>query len=99
MSVRWNEKSYEMLWDCSSCGEKGLLGKTHRRCPSCGAAQDERTRRFPEKGEEVEARAHVFAGRVGEAEGGDASVAADSGRRRSRLLVDAAVALRKADVV
>lgn len=56
-------KSYEMLWDCSSCGEKGLLGKTHRRCPSCGAAQDERTRRFLEKGEEVEARAHVFAGR------------------------------------
>jgi hypothetical protein len=51
-----------MLWDCSSCGTKKLLGKTHRRCPSCGAPQDEAKRYFPLPGEEVEAKDHVFVG-------------------------------------
>lgn len=55
-------KTYEMLWDCSSCGTQGLLGKTHRRCPHCGAPQDPDTRYFPAPGHEVEAKDHRFVG-------------------------------------
>src|SRR4051812_38974182 len=51
-----------MLWDCSSCGTKKLLGKTHRRCPNCGAPQDPSKRYFPAPGEEVAADGHVFVG-------------------------------------
>jgi hypothetical protein len=54
--------SYEMLWDCTSCGTKKLLGKSHRRCPHCGAPQDPSTRYFPPPGEEVEAAGHVYVG-------------------------------------
>jgi hypothetical protein len=54
--------SYEMLWDCSSCGTKKLLGKTHRRCPSCGAPQVASSRYFPALGEAVEATGHVYVG-------------------------------------
>jgi hypothetical protein len=53
---------YEMLWDCSSCGTTKLLGKTHRRCPNCGAPQDPGKRYFPAPGEEVAAEGHVFVG-------------------------------------
>lgn len=56
------KKSYEMLWDCAYCGQKKLLGVTHRHCPTCGAAQDPNTRYFPPTGEEVEAQGHVFVG-------------------------------------
>lgn len=51
-----------MLWDCSSCGTRKLLGKTHRRCPNCGAAQDAKKRYFPPPGEEVPVEGHVFVG-------------------------------------
>ena len=51
-----------MLWDCSSCGTRKLLGKSHRRCPHCGAAQDARKRYFPPPGEEVAVEGHVFVG-------------------------------------
>lgn len=51
-----------MLWDCSSCGTRGLLGKTHRRCPHCGAPQDPTARYFPSPGQEVEAKDHRFVG-------------------------------------
>ena len=54
--------TYEMLWDCSSCGTAKLLGKTHRRCPQCGAPQDPTKRYFPEPGQEVAASGHVFVG-------------------------------------
>jgi hypothetical protein len=54
--------TYEMLWDCSSCGTTKLLGKTHRRCPNCGAAQDARKRYFPPPGEEVAVEGHLFVG-------------------------------------
>ena len=54
--------TYEMLWDCSSCGTKKLLGKSHRRCPNCGAAQDARKRYFPPPGEELPVEGHVFVG-------------------------------------
>ena len=53
---------YEMLWDCSQCSAKGLLGDSHRHCPTCGAAQDPTKRYFPEPGQEVEARNHQFVG-------------------------------------
>lgn len=51
-----------MLWDCGSCGTRKLLGKTHRRCPNCGAAQNAKARYFPKKGEEVAVEGHVFVG-------------------------------------
>lgn len=54
--------TYEMLWDCSSCGTQKLLGKTHRRCPNCGAPQDPTRRYFPAPGEEVPVTGHVFVG-------------------------------------
>ena len=56
------EIHYEMLWDCTQCSTKGLLGDTHRHCPTCGAAQDPTKRYFPQPGEEVEARNHKFVG-------------------------------------
>jgi hypothetical protein len=54
--------TYEMLWDCSSCGTEKLLGKTHRRCPHCGAPQDPTKRYFPPEGQEVAVEGHVFVG-------------------------------------
>jgi len=53
---------YEMLWDCTQCNTKGLLGDSHRHCPTCGAAQDPTKRYFPKEGEEVEAKNHQFVG-------------------------------------
>lgn len=52
-----------MLWDCAYCGQKKNLGKTHRFCPTCGAAQDEKARYFPEDAERVAVEDHVFVGR------------------------------------
>ncbi|MBI1948966.1 MAG: zinc ribbon domain-containing protein [Deltaproteobacteria bacterium] len=54
--------TYEMLWDCSSCGTNKLLGKSHRRCPHCGAPQDPTKRYFPPAGEEVPVEGHVYVG-------------------------------------
>jgi hypothetical protein len=53
---------YEMLWDCTQCNTKGLLGDSHRHCPTCGAAQDPGKRYFPRDGEEIEAKNHQFVG-------------------------------------
>lgn len=53
---------YEMLWDCSQCDTKGMLGSIHRHCPTCGAAQVPSRRYFPKPGEEVEAQNHKFVG-------------------------------------
>ena len=50
------ETYYEMLWDCPQCGTLGLLGDSHRHCPTCGTAQDPTKRYFPTPGEEVEAK-------------------------------------------
>lgn len=57
-----NEKVYEMLWDCKFCGTKKLLGKTHRFCPNCGAAQDPNTRYFPSDAEKVAVEDHEYFG-------------------------------------
>ncbi len=57
-----NEPVFEMLWDCSSCGTTGLLGKSQRRCPNCGAPQDPTKRYFPRPGEAVAVQGHAFVG-------------------------------------
>ncbi|MCC6808939.1 MAG: zinc ribbon domain-containing protein [Deltaproteobacteria bacterium] len=54
--------SYEMLWDCQGCDTKKLLGKTHRFCPNCGAAQDPARRYFPSDAEKIAVKDHVFFG-------------------------------------
>ena len=55
-------KTYEMMWDCDFCGSKKLLGKTHRHCPACGAAQDPARRYFPEEDEKVAVEDHEYIG-------------------------------------
>lgn len=54
--------TYEMLWNCPSCGAEKLLGKTHRHCPACGSAQDPAARYFPAEGEEVAVEDHQYVG-------------------------------------
>ncbi len=54
--------TYQMLWDCPYCGTTKLLGKTHRYCPSCGAAQDPDARYFPSDEDKVAVEDHVFTG-------------------------------------
>ncbi|MCA9569906.1 MAG: hypothetical protein KC656_18805 [Myxococcales bacterium] len=54
--------TYEMFWDCRSCGTTKLLGKTHRHCPACGGAQDPSWRYFPPEDEKVAVQDHVFVG-------------------------------------
>lgn len=55
-------KTYEMLWSCEYCGAAKLLGKTHRHCPECGAAQNPARRYFPSEEEKVAVEDHVFVG-------------------------------------
>jgi hypothetical protein len=57
-----SEGFYEMLWDCAHCGTKGLLGKTQRRCPECGAPQEADKRYFPSEEQKREATGHVYEG-------------------------------------
>ncbi len=54
--------TYEMIWDCKFCGNKNLPAKTHKFCPTCGAAQDPQTRRFPSDEEKIEVKEHVSKG-------------------------------------
>lgn len=53
---------YEMLWNCEFCGAEKLLGKSHRHCPLCGAAQDPTSRYFPPEEEKVAVQDHVYFG-------------------------------------
>ena len=53
---------YEMLWDCKYCGQKKLLGLTHRFCAGCGAPQDPAARYFPADHEKVPVHAHPYVG-------------------------------------
>ena len=55
-------KHYEMLWDCKFCGAKKNLGKTHRHCPNCGAAQDPTWRYYPSDEEKIAVEDHQFVG-------------------------------------
>jgi ribosomal protein L32 len=54
--------TYQMLWDCSTCGTSKLLGLTHRHCPNCGAAQDEEKRYFPSDEDKVAVEDHRYVG-------------------------------------
>jgi hypothetical protein len=56
------EGVYEMLWDCKFCGQKKLLGLTHRFCANCGAPQDADKRYFPDDSEKVAVKDHAFVG-------------------------------------
>ncbi|AKT42331.1 uncharacterized protein CMC5_065570 [Chondromyces crocatus] len=62
MSGSATEKTYEMLWDCRYCGQKKLLGLTHRFCASCGAPQDAAARYFPSEQEKVAVEEHQHVG-------------------------------------
>lgn len=54
--------TYEMFWDCDACGTTKLLGKSHRYCPNCGAAQDPARRYYPPEDEKIAVEDHVFVG-------------------------------------
>lgn len=51
-----------MIWNCKYCGSKNLPAKTHKFCPTCGAAQDPATRRFPSDEEKVAVQDYVARG-------------------------------------
>ncbi|MDQ3341494.1 MAG: zinc ribbon domain-containing protein [Myxococcota bacterium] len=53
---------FEMLWDCDHCDTKGLLGKSQRHCPNCGAKQNPDTRYFPEPGKAQRVDGHKYEG-------------------------------------
>jgi len=53
---------YEMFWDCGHCGQKELLGKTHRHCANCGSPQDPDSRYFPPEDKKVAVHEHQFVG-------------------------------------
>jgi len=56
------EERYEMLWDCEFCGEKKLLGITHKFCAACGSPQNPDKRYFPPEGEEVAVKDNEYVG-------------------------------------
>jgi len=53
---------YEMLWDCEFCSTKGLLAKSQRHCPECGAKQNSDKRYFPPEGQEKRVDGHRYEG-------------------------------------
>jgi hypothetical protein len=57
-----SEGFYEMLWDCDHCDTKGLLAKSQRHCPECGAKQNPDKRYFPKEGEERRVEGHNYEG-------------------------------------
>jgi ribosomal protein L32 len=56
------ESTFEMLWDCKHCGQKKLLGLSHRCCPNCGAPQDAGARYFPSDEDKVAVQNHPYMG-------------------------------------
>jgi hypothetical protein len=57
-----SEGFYEMLWDCEFCGTKGLLGKSQRHCPECGAPQSPDKRYFPTPEQQKKVDGHTYEG-------------------------------------
>jgi hypothetical protein len=57
-----DEKTYEMFWDCEYCGQRKLLGVTHRHCANCGGPQNPGKRYFPPENEKVAVQDHQFVG-------------------------------------
>ncbi len=53
---------FEMLWDCDHCEAKGLLAKSQRHCPECGAKQNPDKRYYPKEGEEQAITGHAYEG-------------------------------------
>lgn len=60
--LRGMEKTYQMLWDCTYCGQKKLLGLSHRFCPNCGAPQNAALRYYPSDAEKVAVEDHQYSG-------------------------------------
>ncbi len=91
---------FEMLWDCKYCGQRKLLGLSHRCCAKCGSPQDPTARYFPPDHEKVAVRNHPFVGAdvhcpaCNAANAKDASCCTQCG---SPLTAGAAVALRADD--
>lgn len=56
------EKTYQMLWDCTYCGQKKLLGLSHRFCANCGAPQNPALRYYPSDAEKVAVEDHYYSG-------------------------------------
>src|SRR6185369_3264457 len=56
------EKTYQMLWDCTYCNQKKLLGLSHRFCANCGAPQNAALRYYPSDAEKVAVEDHHYAG-------------------------------------
>lgn len=57
-----DEQTFEMLWDCPSCGTTKLLAKTNRGCPNCGSPQDPAWRYFPAEGDATAVANYSFVG-------------------------------------
>ncbi|HEX5060512.1 MAG TPA: hypothetical protein VFV99_14190 [Kofleriaceae bacterium] len=57
-----SEGFYEMLWDCDHCETKGLLGKSQRHCPECGAPQNPDKRYFPSPEQQKKIDGHSYEG-------------------------------------
>jgi hypothetical protein len=53
---------FEMLWDCDHCETKGLLAKSQRHCPECGAPQSAIKRYFPKPEEQKQVVGHSYEG-------------------------------------
>ena len=53
---------FEMLWNCDHCETKGLLAKSQRHCPECGAPQNPDKRYYPPPGVEVRVDGHQYVG-------------------------------------
>ena len=53
---------FEMLWDCDHCDTKGLLAKSQRYCPECGAPQSAIKRYFPTPEQQKRVDGHVYEG-------------------------------------
>ncbi|HTR53721.1 MAG TPA: hypothetical protein VMJ10_23670 [Kofleriaceae bacterium] len=57
-----SEGFFEMLWDCDHCGTKGLLGKSQRHCPECGAPQNPDKRYYPTPDQQRAVPGHQYVG-------------------------------------
>jgi hypothetical protein len=53
---------FEMLWDCDHCDTKGLLAKSQRHCPECGAPQSAVKRYFPTPEQQKRVDGHIYEG-------------------------------------
>ena len=57
-----SEGFFEMLWDCDHCGQQGLLAKSQRHCPQCGAPQNPDKRHYPPPDQQTRVAGHAFVG-------------------------------------